>query len=595
MLRLFFLALIIQACSGQSQIISNGHTLAPTFASTLGGSSPLITLQVEATGISTDSASNSSDAGLTPTPTLSNDFWMDLPVVPAGLSKRAQEIYQRGLLMGNDPHAFSKVGDCNSTNPYFLADFDLGPNAYDLGDYLNLQSTVDYFQGSFSRASLAAKQGLSTAGVLSSLRADWKVCQSNETPLDCEFRLHHPSVAIISLGTNEAYDVKADPSTFEPRLRRIIEHSIDQGVLPILSTKADNDEGDQYINYVTARLAAEYELPLWNYWKAVQPLSQHGLRDLDHLTSASTKSFADFSKPEYLDYGMQMRNLTGLQVLDMVRREISRSQGDASETPEAHGDSSAGINNPGGAMVSSIDGMTSMYIPAGEFAMGSTSGDLDETPVHAVQLDAFWLDSTEVTNSMFTNFLNSEGNQSEGGVDWLNPINPYVWVSKRNGSWQAAPEKENLPIVGVSWYGADAYCSWAGRELPTEAQWEYATKGLESLRFPWGNDDLDCDRARYSGCGTTPVQVASLPLGANTYGIFDLAGNVSEWLNDRYSADYYKESPLIDPPGPANGYYRVVRGGYWGSTYIGLQTTHRDWAGADERDESIGFRCALNP
>ena len=192
------------------------------------------------------------------TPTASPDFWVNLPVVPTELSDRVREIYRRGLGMGNNPYAFSKVGDCHSTNPYFLADYDLGPNVYKLGDYTYLQPTIEYFAGSFSRASLSAKKGMSTAGVLASLWADWKFCSSNETPLDCEYRIQHPSFALISLGTNEAYDVKQDPSTFEPRLRRIIEHSIDQGVVPILSTKADNDEGNHYINYVTARLAAEY-------------------------------------------------------------------------------------------------------------------------------------------------------------------------------------------------------------------------------------------------------------------------------------------------------------------------------------------------
>ena len=198
---------------------------------------------------------------------------MDLPVMPSGITDRVREIYQRGLLMGNDPHGFSKVGDCHSTNPYFLADYDNGPGGYNLGQYADLQLTIAYFGGSFGRTSLAAKQGLSTAGVLAPLWADWKQCESNETPLDCEFRLHHPGFALISLGTNEAYDVKLDKAPFEGRLRRIIEHSIDQGVVPILSTKADNDEGDHYINFVTAKLAMEYELPLWNFWRAMQTLA----------------------------------------------------------------------------------------------------------------------------------------------------------------------------------------------------------------------------------------------------------------------------------------------------------------------------------
>lgn len=529
---------------------------------------------------------------VTPSP----DFWKDLPVIPLGISERVRTIYQRGIAMGNNPNAFSKVGDCHSTNPYFLTDYDLGQDVYDLGEYAYLQATIDYFAGSFSRTSLATKKGLSTAGVLTSLWSDWKYCSSNETPLDCEFRLHHPSFALISLGTNEAYDVREDPSTFEGRLRRIIEHSIDQGVVPILSTKADNAEGTHFINYVTSRLAMEYELPLWNFWKAVQPLPQLGLRSPEHLTFAPTKSYTDFSNPDYLTYGMQMRNLTALQVLDMIRREITPSPASGMATPSIVPTTLApDIHQTGETMLSNIDGMELIYISAGKFDMGSESGNLNESPVHTVSLNGYWLDRTEVTNEMFVRFLNAEGNKQEGGSTWLDPIDPLVWVFEKDGAWQTLPGKEKYPIVNVSWYGAKSYCVWAGRDLPTEAQWEYAAKGTDSHRFPWGNDAPDCNQARFSGCGNTPVETGYLLQGSNRWGIFDLAGNVAEWINDRYAADYYQKSPQVDPPGPINGYYRVIRGGYWASTYLALQTSHRDWAGADERINSVGFRCVLTP
>jgi len=523
------------------------------------------------------------------------DFWKDLPIVPEGVSERVREIYERGLQMGNDPHAFSKVGDCNSTNPYYLADYDLGPGVYNLGGYAYLQDTITYFNGSFSRHSLAAKKGLSTAGVLAPLWSDWKYCSSNETPLDCEFRIHRPSFAIISLGTNEAYDVKKDPSTFEGRLRRIIEHSIDQGVVPILSTKADNDEGNYFINSVTARLAVEYKLPLWNFWKAVQPLPQHGMRSSDHLTFAPTKSYTDFSSDAYLSYGMQIRNLTALQVLDVVRRSVTSSDMSVAATSTPDMFLVSAIHDAGERNVSSIDGMILVYIPSEYFAMGSSEGNGDQSPVHDVFIRGYWLDSTEITSEMFARFLNSQGNQIEGGVNWLNPVEPHVWVYEKAGNWQAWPGMENYPIVGVSWYGANAYCQWAGRQLPSEAQWEFAASGAVGLRFPWGNEELDCDHARFTGCGNSPVEVGSLPQGVSSFGAYDLAGNVAEWVGDRYASDYYGRSPQIDPTGPSNGYYRVLRGGSWKSPYISLQSWHRDWAGADMRDSSIGFRCALNP
>lgn len=546
--------------------------------------------------VSTLATSTVTEVGVTVTATPSPDFWQELPVVPTGISERVRTIYQRGLEMGNNPNAFSKVGDCHSTNPYFLADYDLGQSVYDLGEYTYLQPTIDYFAGSFSRSSLAAKKGSSTAGVLASLWSDWKSCFSNETPLDCELRHHHPSFALISLGTNEAYDVKQDPSTFEGRLRRIIEHSIDQGVIPILSTKADNDEGNHYINYVTSRLALEYELPLWNFWLAVQPLPQHGLRSSDHLTFAPTKSYTDFSDPGYLAYGMQVRNLTALQVLDMIRREITQSPASGAAKPfVAPTVPMVNVNQAGGTMISDVDGMELVYIPAGTFDMGSESGGLDESPVHSVSLRGYWLDRTEVTNEMFVRFLNAAGNKREGGTTWLDPIDPFLSVFEKDGVWQILPGKENYPIMNVSWYGAKAYCTWVGRDLPTEAQWEHAAKGADSRRFPWGNDAPDCSKARFSGCGNAPVEVGSLPQGSNRWGVFDLAGNVAEWINDRYAADYYQTSPQVEPPGPVNGYYRVIRGGYWGSTYLALQTSYRDWNGADERMNGVGFRCALMP
>jgi formylglycine-generating enzyme required for sulfatase activity len=599
LLGILVFALMILACfSGNQQQNIPDHSMATSvLPTTFVTHSPL---QVPSPRITIDILSpvviHRSEPAPTMTLTPAPDFWMNLPEVPTGVSDRVREIYQRGLVMGNDPNAFSKVGDCHSTNPYFLADYDLGQNVYDLGDYAYMQPTIDYFEGSFSRTSLAAKNGLSTAGVLAPLWSDWKQCSGNETPLDCEFRQHRPSFAIISLGTNEAYNVKLDRSTFEPRLRRILEHSIDQGVVPILSTKADNDEGDHYINYVTARLALEYELPLWNFWRAVQELPQHGMRSADHLTFAPTKSYTDFSRPEYLTYGMQVRNLTALQVLDMMRRELAQPQTNftapASSTPM---NPSAGVHPVGETMISSLDGMTLVYIPPGEFNMGSISANPDAIPVHTVQLDGYWLDRTEVSNAMFTSFLNSAGNRLEGGTNWLNPLNPLVWIYEKDGRWQTLPGKEKYPIVGVSWYGANAYCEWAGRHLPTEAQWEYAARGVDSRRFPWGNDDLNCDHARFLGCGNTPIEVESLPLGSSPFGVFDLAGNVAEWVNDRYAADYYQQSPRLNPTGPTNGYYRVIRGGYWGSAYIALQTAHRDWAGADEHSDGIGFRCALTP
>jgi formylglycine-generating enzyme required for sulfatase activity len=170
-----------------------------------------------------------------------------------------------------------------------------------------------------------------------------------------------------------------------------------------------------------------------------------------------------------------------------------------------------------------------------------------------------------------------------------------VQVFEKDGAWRFQLDKGDYPIVGVSWYGAKAYCEWTNRRLPTEAEWEYAARGTDGRRFPWGNEKIDCKYARYSGCGKSTVPVDDLPLGVSPFGIFNMAGNAAEWVNDRYTPDYYQTSPEQNPTGPNNGYNRVVRGGYWGDTYLALRTTRRDWAAADKHNNGIGFRCALTP
>jgi hypothetical protein len=257
---------------------------------------------------------------LTPTP-LPPDFWTSLPVVPETISDRTRQIYLTGLQMGNNPRVFSRIGDCASAAPGFLVGFD---SNYHLGEYDYLQPTIEYFQGSFQRPSLAARAGLNTAGVLSSL---WngEQCYPDESLLECQYRLDQPAFAFISLGSNDAYYVRRDPASFERNMRIILDKTIARGIVPILATKADNAEGNQAINATIARLALEYEIPLWNFWLAVQPLPDHGMRDPEHLTSVSFVNFTDFTIPDSLEYGMQVRNLTALQVLDLLRRELAES------------------------------------------------------------------------------------------------------------------------------------------------------------------------------------------------------------------------------------------------------------------------------
>jgi hypothetical protein len=247
------------------------------------------------------------------------DFWQELPVIPAQISQRVREIYRNGLALGNNPHVFSRIGDCASAAPAFLVGFD-GP--YNLGAYTALQPTIDYFQGSFKRPSLAAKAGMNSAGLLTTLWTGQQ-CLKNESLLDCQFRLDRPSFAFIAIGTNEAYYVHENPGSFEHNMRLILDDTIARGIVPILSTKADNVEGDQSINATIARLALEYQVPLWNFWLAAQPLPKHGLVDPEHLNSISYANFTNFSIPDSLEYGVQMHNLTALQMLDLLREQLA--------------------------------------------------------------------------------------------------------------------------------------------------------------------------------------------------------------------------------------------------------------------------------
>jgi hypothetical protein len=236
--------------------------------------------------------------------------------VPADVSRQARDIYARGLALGNNPNAFSKIGDCDTSSSWFLSDFDLGTKYYRLGEYTDLQGVIAQFHGSYERESVAARRGFVAASVLSPIWSDPAKCQVKETPLSCELRLNRPSFAFILLGTND-YNHRQE---FEPNMRKILDALIAQGVIPILATKADDMEGDNSINAAIARLAYAYGLPLWNFWRAVQPLPAHGLQaDQSHLTFAANL----FDNPLSMQAAWPWRNLTALQTLDAVWHAVS--------------------------------------------------------------------------------------------------------------------------------------------------------------------------------------------------------------------------------------------------------------------------------
>jgi len=240
--------------------------------------------------------------------------WKTWVVIPS-FSPEMQAVYARGQSLGRDVHVVSVIGDCESSSDWFLKDFSKDERYYNLGPYADLQETIDFFGPSLGYRSYAAIRGATATTVLTPLWADPQVCESNETPLSCEYRLHNPAFAFIALGTNDVHK----PDQFEPKMREIIDYSLIQGIVPILVTKADNLEGDESINLTIAKLSVEYQLPVWNFWAAVQPLPDRGLQnDQSHLTFGSNF----FDKPENLKRAWPIRNLTALQVLEAMRLAV---------------------------------------------------------------------------------------------------------------------------------------------------------------------------------------------------------------------------------------------------------------------------------
>lgn len=248
-----------------------------------------------------------------PARSLSSNAWKGLPVIPH-VSDNVKTIYKRGLELGRNPGVYSKIGDCGSTPTWFMGDFDRGPKYYDLGEYQYLDEVITEFAGSHERTSLAARAGFNAPSLFVPLWSDIELCDPSEGPLECEYRVNNPIIAFIMLGANDIWH----PDEFEPSMRKIIEYSIDNGVIPILSTKADNQEGDGSINFTIANLALEYDIPLVNFWRAVQDIPNKGLQeDGVHMTWGNN----DFNDPNSMNTAWTIRNLTALQTLDAVWRK----------------------------------------------------------------------------------------------------------------------------------------------------------------------------------------------------------------------------------------------------------------------------------
>ncbi|NLH99039.1 MAG: formylglycine-generating enzyme family protein [Chthonomonadales bacterium] len=224
------------------------------------------------------------------------------------------------------------------------------------------------------------------------------------------------------------------------------------------------------------------------------------------------------------------------------------------------------------------DGAELVYVPAGEFTMGSEDGEPDERPQRRVHLDAFWMYRYPVTVAQYRRFCNETGREMPEAPEW-------GWL-------------DDHPIVKVRWYDAQAYADWAGVSLPTEAQWEKAARGTDGRKWPWGNGfhalKAVCSVGKRSQPSTAPV--GSIPSGASPYGCLDMAGNVWEWCADWYDPEYYAQAPNRNPRGPEIGQRRVLRGGSRAECdWELLRASYRNRIPPGKRGDVNGFRCAAGP
>jgi eukaryotic-like serine/threonine-protein kinase len=253
-----------------------------------------------------------------------------------------------------------------------------------------------------------------------------------------------------------------------------------------------------------------------------------------------------------------------------------------SATPEPTESATSTASAPS-SEITDDKGAEMVLIEAGNFTMGSTKGDLDERPIHSVYLNAYYIDKFEVTNALYQACANSGTCKPPVHAD-----------SFTRSSYFGNPTYDDYPVVYVDWNMAKTYCEWRGAQLPTEAQWEKAARGTEEPTYPWGRG-VDCQKANYTNghnaCVGGTSKVGIYEGGKSPYGVYDMAGNVWEWVADWYSATYYTGSLSSNPSGPDSGRAHILRGGSWSGDEADLRSSNRLNYAPSYNNFDIGFRC----
>jgi formylglycine-generating enzyme required for sulfatase activity len=230
-------------------------------------------------------------------------------------------------------------------------------------------------------------------------------------------------------------------------------------------------------------------------------------------------------------------------------------------------------------------GVPMRLVPAGIFIMGSdnAAGPADQKPLHMVNLDTYYIDKYEVTNANYKACV-------DAGICRL----PAQFDSQTHASYFGNSQFDNYPVIYVDWNMSKAYCEWRGTRLPTEAEWEKAARGTDGRTYPWGNTENNCEKANHMGCVGDTSRVGSYEAGKSPYGVYDMVGNIWEWMADFYDASYYGLLPqnVLDPLGPNNGETHAMRGTSWHPYDYEVKVTRRGNRFPTELSNIFGFRCA---